>query len=276
MKGPAGQIAAVDALAHGQQVRLNLVEVGGQHLAGSTKARHHFVEDKHDVVLVADLANLWPIPGRRRELLAHPDHWLSDDCGHRLRARALDYCNQVLRTHLCVSFLIGFVTAIHVRRRYSNMTSDDVLNIGLPTHRLACNAHRLRGVAVIAADPADDLRLCRLRFGPRETSDHKSHLVGLGASRREGHMIQLHREQPGETSRNLPRKRMSELVKGAEVLQLFGLLAHCSDKPSMTMTEVHTVELRAAIEGGDCLLCRTTTHPGRVRRRWSHPFPLEY
>ena len=99
---------------------------------------------------------------------------------------------------------------------------------------------------MIAADPADDLR--RVLFGPIETSGHKSHLVGLGASRREDHVIELHSEQPGETSRNRRCKRMSELVKAAEALQPFGLLADCSHKPWMTMTEGHTVDLRAAIE----------------------------
>jgi len=49
---PAWQIAVVDALAHGPQVRLDLVEVGGKHLASSTKARHNFDKDKQDVLMV--------------------------------------------------------------------------------------------------------------------------------------------------------------------------------------------------------------------------------
>ena len=84
------EIAGSQSLGHAEQIGNNLPVIDGEPLAGAAEARHDFVGDHQDAVLVAELAHAFEISIGRNENAVGAGHRLEDEGGDGLRAFELN------------------------------------------------------------------------------------------------------------------------------------------------------------------------------------------
>ena len=88
--GPQGSVTGSDLFRHGHDIRLNLVMLGGEHLAGSSKPDDHLVDNQEDSVLIADPANPIEISIRRGKGSHSLHDGFGDEGRHQVGALELD------------------------------------------------------------------------------------------------------------------------------------------------------------------------------------------
>ena len=82
-----GWHAGGDALAHQQDVGLEVPELGGEHRAAAAEAGLHLVEDQHPAEPAAEAGEPLPERRRRRQDAALADDGLDEHAGDLLRVR---------------------------------------------------------------------------------------------------------------------------------------------------------------------------------------------
>ena len=93
---PHGHHAVGQGLGHGHHVGHDLEAVGAERLAGSPKGADDLVEDQHDVVAVADLAQTLQVALWRHQATVGTGNRLDDASGDGLGAVQVDEALQVV------------------------------------------------------------------------------------------------------------------------------------------------------------------------------------
>src|SRR6185503_7605278 len=77
-------ISARQTLRHRHQIRHDLPMIDREPFTRATKARHHFISDQQDAVLVAKIAQPLHVAVRRDEYAVSPGNWFDDQCSDGL------------------------------------------------------------------------------------------------------------------------------------------------------------------------------------------------
>src|SRR3981081_1910410 len=177
------------SLRHTNQVRDNLPMIDRKPLTRATKARHHFVGDHQNPVLVAQFPQAFEISIRRHKNSICSDHRLQNERGNRMRALQLNY------------FLD------HGQRSCRGLPSafDAVIRIEHPHH--ARNA-RLRGPSARIARKADR---ARRRTVIRAITRHNLVAPGEEARDLDGILIRFRAAVRKKKCVNIARSNLREL-----------------------------------------------------------------
>ena len=198
---PEGHVAGVDALRHREDVRHDLPVLAGEPLAGAAEAGHHLVEDQHDAVPVAHLADRLQVAVGRRDHAVRTRDRLHDHGRHVLGPLVLKDLLEVRRA-AADRARVGVSRRAAVR--CTGRTSAARLGSGLggPAARVAGERDPAGGRAVVRAIARDHLVPPGV---PARELDRV--LVRLGAAVRE----ERHREVAGVTSAQQAREGRARL-----------------------------------------------------------------
>jgi hypothetical protein len=105
------QVARGHGLGEGHQVRLQVVGLAAEPLAGAAEAADDLVHDQQDVALGADAFDFRPVAVRRNDNAAGALHRLGDEGGHPVFAQFVDFFLQLAR-HAAAEILRVFVAAL--------------------------------------------------------------------------------------------------------------------------------------------------------------------
>ena len=185
-----------DALGHAHDVRLDVVVLDGEHLAGAAETALHLVGDEQHSVVVAASGDRFEELGRRGDVTALAEHRFDDDRGRFTGGR--DAGEELVEAGECSRDLVGEVVGTHVRVRGDEDARRQRCVTGAVDGLRRGHRHRLVRAPVEAALEHDDVRPpgrllgeldgrlgdLRARVGVEERVD----AVGrdLGEARREG------------------------------------------------------------------------------------------
>src|SRR6185503_20525390 len=84
-------VRACQSLRHRDQIGHDFPVVDREPLAGATEARHHFIGDKHDAVLVTQIAQSLHVSIRRNQNAVCSNNRFDDQCGNSLWTFELEH-----------------------------------------------------------------------------------------------------------------------------------------------------------------------------------------
>ncbi len=233
-------VARVDPLRHGEDVRDDVPVLAGEPPAGTTEARHDLVENQEDPVPVADLADRLQIARRWRDDPVRAGHGLEDHRGDRVRALVLEDLLEVRRARADRARIrVTGRTAVRVRIEHPNDAAHP--RLVRPASRVARQDDRAVGRAVVRAVARDDL------VPPgREAREPDRVLVRLRARVREERHAQVARrdllQQATEVRARLRGHRRPDRAEAVR------LLLDRRDDLRVLVADVDVDELRREIE----------------------------
>ena len=165
-------ITAGNALCERDDVRLDVEIHKREHLSGAVEARHDFIADEQDAILVAQGTHAFHIAVRRQDHAVRADDGLHHDGSNivgALIAQLEIERIQILLGDLGIIHALGVAVAVHLRVHKVNeaVRTADLSGISSPVARSIGSAQRC---AVVAAVAGKDLGAA---------GDHARHLDGV-------------------------------------------------------------------------------------------------
>ena len=215
--------AGGDALAHQQDVRLKVPELGREHGAAAAEAGLHLVEDEHPAEASAEAGEPPPERRRRRQDAALADDGLDEHAGDLFRVDLVD--EQVLLDEVGVERVVvgagtlveGSPEAVRIGREHHPR---DVLG-GVARHLGEVGAGGGREVgrlAVVLAVEAEDHRPPR-----RLAGELHARLDGLGAADARTDAGDARRRDLDQTPRQRQRRFVHHVVGDLHAVAVLGL-----------------------------------------------------
>src|SRR5580658_664270 len=166
------KIAGRQSLGHAKQIGHHLPVIDGKPRTSPSKARHHFISDHQDAMLVADLAQPLKISIRRNQNTVGSRHRLENERGDGLRTLKLNGLFDHGERRLS-----RFPTALDAVIRVEHVNHARNARLRSPSAGIARETHRARSRAVIGTIASDDL----VATG-KKARELDGVLVGLGAA----------------------------------------------------------------------------------------------
>ena len=223
--GAQGDVARGDALGQAHDVGLDPPQAATEHRTAAAEAGDHFVGDQQHAVLVANLADQWPVVGRRHDDPARALDRLGDEGRHGVRALELDFPLQQVGADLAQLLWVLAVGVAVQPRSVDVVAAGQQRLVVAPEHRIAVDRGATEVGAVVALAQGNELGAIGLALQlPVLASQLQGAFDGVRAARAEGHAAHVFRlQQVHQDPRQFLGAGMADPVEQLEVLQLIEL-----------------------------------------------------
>ena len=170
-------VARGQALGDGHHVRLEVVEITAEPLAGATKTTNHFIGHEQDVVLGQDFLDAWPVGGWRHNHTARALDRLGNKGTDSVDAQFEDFFFELIGrpdTELFRGHIATFTEPVRLRDVGNARNRQIALFVHVGHAAQAGTGH---GRTVVAVFAADDGLFIRLALDRPVMANHAQHGV---------------------------------------------------------------------------------------------------